>query len=160
MMVQQRVGDHYKTTCGEMKDIVQGLESTSDSEPSMLSLREVIDTFHLSRNASHEDSSQRNDVLPTEKGSDLEQQMIQYVCESPGKSCNALFKYFRERGFSHKCILETYNILLYDRKVIQRLNVGTDRSPRYAHFLTDFFAYAPGKDVLYDVLGPVSSDSY
>ncbi|MBU7017790.1 MAG: hypothetical protein HXS44_09785 [Theionarchaea archaeon] len=85
----------------------------------------------------------------------LEQQMVQFVYENPGRSHSALFAYFREAGFPYADIRETYNTLLYDKKILQRLNVGTDKSPRYAHFVAGLFAFEPKRDVLYDVLGPI-----
>jgi hypothetical protein len=85
----------------------------------------------------------------------LEQHMMQFVYENPGRSYNAIFTCFREEGFSYADIRETYNMLLYDKKILQRLNVGTDKSPRYAHFVVGFFAFEPRRDVLYDVLGPM-----
>ncbi|MGD2248754.1 MAG: hypothetical protein PVF58_10145 [Candidatus Methanofastidiosia archaeon] len=88
-------------------------------------------------------------------GAALERKIMVFIRENPGKSLNAIFSYFKQEGFSHKDILEAYNTLMYDQKIVQRLNVGTEESPRYAHFLADFFAYDSGKDVLYDVLGPV-----
>lgn len=85
----------------------------------------------------------------------LEQHMIQFVYENPGRSHNALFTYFKEEGFPYADIREAYNTLLYDKKILQRLNVGTDKSPRYAHFVAGLFAFEPKRDVLYDVLGPI-----
>jgi hypothetical protein len=90
-----------------------------------------------------------------DNGATLERKIEVFIRENPGKSLNAIFNYFKQQGFSHKDILSSYNILMYDQKIVQRLNVGTEETPRYAHFLADFFAYDPGKDVLYDVLGPV-----
>lgn len=88
-------------------------------------------------------------------GTVIERKIEKFIQKNPGKSLNAIFNHFKQQGFSHKNILEAYNILMYDQKTVQRLNVGTNRAPRYAHFLANFFAYDPGKDVLYDVLGPV-----
>ncbi|KYK37882.1 MAG: hypothetical protein HXS46_13115 [Theionarchaea archaeon] len=125
------------------------------AEP-MLTVRDVINGFTPS-NRVDESFYKRGDPWDSteENCRELKQQMVQFLYESPGRSYSAIFKHFRREGFTHKDILETYNILLYDKKILRRLNVGTDRSPRYAHFVTKPFFGDPQKDALYDVLGPV-----
>ncbi len=123
---------------------------------SMLTVRDVIDGFAPS-NGADESFYRRGDPWDSmeENCRELKQQMVQFLFESPGRSYSAIFKHFKKEGFTYKDILETYNILLYDKKILRRLNVGTDASPRYAHFVTKPFFGGSQKDALYDVLGPV-----
>ncbi len=128
------------------EEITQTLKTDVES---IVSLREIIDGFNQQDipETDYEEWMEGDCIT-------LEQQMIQFVREKPGKSCNAIFNHFKQKGFKHSCILEIYNILVYSKKILQRLNVGTVTSPRYAHFV-EFFEFKPRKDALYDVLGPI-----
>lgn len=137
-----------------LMECIEEVETTPDAE--MISLREILDGFDFSRDTT-------DDVYSHEKGNlwnvmngyeDLEHRMIQYVQEIPGRSYSAIFEHFKEEGFTHTDILETYNILVYDKKILLRINVGTAASPRYAHFVAGFLVSA-GKDALYEILGPI-----
>jgi hypothetical protein len=142
-------------TVERMKNPLKNLEPIAISTE-MASFKDVVDEFASVQDAKDSLSSdsdpwnnEENDLLS------LESRIMQFVRERPGKSCNAIFKHFKKEGFRYTEISEAYNILLYDRKVLQRINAGTKIAPRYAHFSQDFFAYEPRKDVLYDVLGPL-----
>lgn len=141
----------------EIEDPLRGLGATALNDEAMISVQEVIDGFVLHQNARADRVSfyGKGNLWNSENDIDLEQQMLQFVYENPGRSYSAIFKEFKREGYVHSVILETYNILVYDRKILQRLNVGTDAHPRYAHFVTEFLASEPKKDVLYDVLGPI-----
>ena len=127
---------------------------SQDVRSPILSAREVVEAFGMSRN-SVEDGVSDKDQWDFTAHENLEQDMVQFISGNPGKSYSAVFAHFRKEGFSYTDIRETYNVLVYDKKLLQRLNVGTDKSPRYAHFVTGLFAYEPGRDALYEVLGPV-----
>ena len=80
------------------EEIAQTLKTDVES---IVSLREIIDGFN------------QQDILKTNyeewmEGDciTLEQQMIQFVREKPGRSCNAIFNHFKQKGFKHSCILE------------------------------------------------------
>ena len=119
----------------------------------VISARDVVDQF-TSRDGGERDPYEDSwDFL--EGKETLEQQMMKFLYENPGRSHSAIFAYFRKEGFSYADIRETYNMLLYDKKILQRLNVGTDKSPRYAHFVAGLFAFESKRDVLYEVLGPI-----
>lgn len=91
----------------------------------------------------------------TENQIDLAQRILEFIDENPGRSKNAILHQFKAEGFAHSRILDAYNILLYDRKIIVRMNVGTKSSPRYAHFSSPPSYGARGRDPLYEVLGPL-----
>jgi hypothetical protein len=93
--------------------------------------------------------------LETENQMDLAQRVLEFIHENPGRSKNAIIQQFKAEGFSHSKILEAYHVLLYDKKIIIRMNVGTKSSPRYAHFSSPPFYGDPGRDPLYEVLGPL-----
>ncbi len=139
----------------EMKNVKE-MEIASNTE-AVASLREVIDGFD-SLQSMQEDEKYHWEVdlwdVPDEYR-DLGQRMAEFVRENPGRSYNALFNYFKSEGFFYRDILETYNILVYDKKILLRLNVGTAASPRYAHFVLDFFVQEPVKDALFEILGPI-----
>jgi len=140
-------------------ECLEEVEATPDTE-SMISMREILDAFNLPHDSTE-------DVYPYEKGDlwdmmddldeheGLEQKIVQYIRENPGRSYNAIFNHFKKEGFTYTEVLETYNVLVYSKKILLRVNVGTDTSPRYAHFVMEFFVPQPEKDVLYDILGPV-----
>lgn len=135
---------YYAETHGEVKI----LGEKTDVE-SIVSLREIVEGFNQQDpETGCEEWVMEGDYMT------LEDQIIQFVREKPGRSCNAIFNHFKQKGFNHSHILEIYNILVYSKKALQRLNVGTVASPRYAHFV-DFFEFEPRKDALYDVLGPI-----
>lgn len=125
-----------------------------DMKSSILTVREVIDTFNLENRS----GGTPYEGVPwdlAESDVTLEQQIIQFVYENPGRSYSAIFRYLKEQGHAYTEILEAYNILMYDKKVLRRLNVGTSASPRYAHFVTQYFFAEPRRDALYDILGPI-----
>ena len=125
-----------------------------DMKSSILSVREIIDTFNL-ENKRGEPPCESMPWGLAESDITLEQQIIQFIYENPGRSYSAIFRYFKDQGYTYTEILEVYNILLYDKKVLRRLNVGTSASPRYAHFVTHYFFAEPRKDALYAILGPI-----
>lgn len=130
------------------------MEVTALETELMVTVKEVIDGFDLVPNG-NEYSCEKDSLWDLmESDLNLEQQIVQFIHENPGRSCNAIFKCFREKGFTYTDVLETYNILVYDKKMLLRINVGTATSPRYAHFVTGH-VHKPGKDVLYDILGPI-----
>lgn len=141
---------YHAETHGEVK--ILGEEITQSLKPdveSIVSLREIVEGFNQQDpETGCEEWVMEGDCVT------LEQQIIQFVREKPGRSCNAIFNHFKQKGFKHSHILEIYNILVYSKKILQRINVGTVASPRYAHFV-DFFEFEPRKDALYDVLGPI-----
>jgi hypothetical protein len=134
-------------------------EELETSYSSAVTLRDVIDGFQTPQEQEEwrEDSSSFGigNAWDDESSEDftLEQEILMYVQEYPGKSRNAIFKYCRKRGYSYSAVEEGYNVLVYDKKVIQRLNVGTSLSPRYAHFFDGF--QEQKRDALYEVLGPM-----
>jgi hypothetical protein len=134
-------------------------EELETSYSSVVTLRDVIDGFQTLQEQEEwrEDSSSFGigNTWDDERSEDftLEQEILMYVQEHPGKSRNAIFRYCRKRGYSYSAIEEGYNVLVYDKKVIQRLNVGTSLSPRYAHFFDGF--QEEKRDALYEVLGPM-----
>lgn len=137
----------------------ESLEVTTEGmELSLVSVREVIDSFNSSRDAVSgvhpyvEGGSW--DMMENEQ-KELERKIMQFVFENPGKSYNAILKHFKSEGLAHTTILEAYNVLLYEKKILKRLNVGTLASPRYAHFAVELQEREPKKDALYDVLGPM-----
>ena len=140
---------------GSIKDPLEDLEVAPDSEASMISVKDIIDGFTLLQNARNQISFERESAQNTKNDIDLEQKMVQFLYENPGRSYSAIFKHFKKEGFTHSSILETYNVLLYDKKILRRLNVGTAASPRYAHFVTEPPVYEHEKDVLYEILGPI-----
>ncbi len=139
----------------EMNDPLRELEATALDNEAMISVQEVIDGFALHQNKNRVSFHGKGILRNSENDIDLEQQVLQFVYENPGRSYSAIFKQFRREGYTHSAILEAYNILLYDKKILLRLNVGTAAYPRYAHFVTDFLSSEPKKDVLYEVLGPI-----
>lgn len=140
----------------EVKFPLRGNETGRLHTEASVSVQEIVEGFSLSSKRENESSDPDGAWRWTEGDEEtLEQQIVYFVYENPGKSYNALFKWFKEKGFTHTDILEAYNVLIYEKKAIRRLNVGTETSPRYAHFVTELFAREPGKDALYDVLGPL-----
>lgn len=119
-----------------------------------LTIREVIDGFASSPSGQDRDPCGSLWDLMEDEQRELRQRMVQFILENPGKSYNAIFNYFKKEGFNYKSILETYNILLYDKKILQRINTGTAAFPRYAHFAH----VEPEKDGLHDVFGPLDTD--
>jgi len=139
---------------GSTKDPLEKMGVAPDPEASMISVKDIIDGFTLLQNARNQ-IFERESVQNTKNDIDLEQKMVQFLYENPGRSYSAIFKRFKKEGFTHGSILETYNVLLYDKKILRRLNVGTAASPRYAHFVTEPPVYEHEKDVLYEILGPI-----
>lgn len=139
----------------ELKEVGSPKNTEVDNmKSSILSVREVIDTFNLeNKSGGTPYKSMPWDLA--ESDVTLEQQIIQFIYENPGRSYSAIFRYFKEQGYTYTEILEAYNILLYDKKVLRRLNVGTSASPRYAHFVTQYFFAEPRRDALYDIFGPI-----
>ena len=139
-----------------MEDPLEGVV-LSDTELSMITVRDVIDGFSMlqdgEENGGYPNWNCSWDVKETEM--DLEQKMMQFAYENPGRSRSAIVRKFKKEGFSRGEILETYTVLVYDKKILRRIDVGTAKSPRYAHFAVDLFVDNPGKDALYDVLGPL-----
>lgn len=137
-------------------ECLEEVETAPDTE-SMISMREVLDAFDISCGSAGEAYPYERDSLwdAADDYEGLEQQIVQYIRENPGRSYNAIFNHFKNEGFTYTNILETYNTLVYSKKILLRVNVGTDTSPRYAHFAMEFFVLQPKRDVLYDILGPV-----
>lgn len=127
-------------------------EATLDTE-SMITVKEVINGFDLHYQPDDSTTDELWDLMETDLN--LEQQIVQFVHDNPGRSYRAIFKYFRDQGFTYTDILETYNVLVYSKEMLMRLNVGTTRYPRYAHFVAGYYVRGPGKDALYDILGPI-----
>ncbi|MGC1122127.1 MAG: hypothetical protein WBA22_13640 [Candidatus Methanofastidiosia archaeon] len=129
------------------------------SYSSAVTLREVIDGFQTLQEQEEwrEDSSSFGigNAWDDERSEEctLEQEITIYVQEHPGRSRNAIFRHCKKRGYSYSAIEEGYNVLVYDKKVIQRLNVGTSLSPRYAHFFDGF--QEQKRDALCEILGPM-----
>lgn len=126
---------------------------------SAVTLREILDGFQTLQEQEEwrDDSSSlgMESLWDDERDEEfaLEQELLTYVQENPGRSRNAIFRHCRNRGYSHSAVGEIYNVLVYDKKIIQRLNVGTLLFPRYAHFLDEL--QEQKRDALYEVLGPL-----
>lgn len=135
------------------------LEELETSSQSAVTLREVIDGFETLQEQEEwraDSSSFRIESMWDDESYEeftLEQQIVMYVQENPGRSRNAIFRYCRDRGYSHSAVEESYNVLVYSKRTIQRLNVGTSLSPRYAHFINGL--HEQKRDVLNEVLGPL-----
>jgi hypothetical protein len=123
----------------------------------MISLNDVVQTLFPPQLGGEPPSNDLQEVWNTETGKklDLAHRIFEFIQENPGRSKNAILQQFKAEGFSPSKILEAYHILIYDKKIIMKMNVGTKSTPRYAHFSSPPFFVKPERDVLYEVLGPL-----
>ncbi|MBU7042246.1 MAG: hypothetical protein HXS47_01550 [Theionarchaea archaeon] len=130
---------------------IQGMETD------MMSLRDVVHTLFPPQWEGESQSPTLQDMWDRDEPSqiDVAHRICEYVLENPGRSKNAIIQQFKAEGFSHSTIMEAYHILIYDKKIIIRINVGTKSAPRYAHFTSPPFSPKPERDALYEVLGPL-----